>query len=157
MEVTNGGRVRVLAPVSGNVVAQSEIPDEVFAAGLVGPGLAIHASGANQYALAPISGRIVKAFPHAFAISGTECAVLVHLGIDTIRLRGAGFEVLVAEGAEVSSGTPIVSWTPDEIAAAGFSPMVPVVALDCAEHSVRLHSKPGDAIKAGELLFEVTP
>ena len=101
--------IDVLAPLDGTVVDLESVPDDVFAQKLVGDGLAIDPSGA--VAVAPVSGTIVKLFPggHAFGMEadgGVE--LIVHLGLDTIELKGEGFEKLAVEGQVVSAGTPIV-------------------------------------------------
>jgi PTS system N-acetylglucosamine-specific IIA component len=54
----------------------------------------------------------------------------VHLGIDTVQLKGEGFRLIASEGDEVTAGTPVVEWNPGAIAAGGRSPVCPVVALD---------------------------
>src|ERR1700694_6195805 len=101
--------IDVLAPLDCTVVERESVPDEVFAQKMVGDGLAIDPSGA--VAVAPVSGTLVKLFPggHAFGIStsaGVE--LIVHLGLDTIELKGEGFENIATEGQKVTAGTPIV-------------------------------------------------
>ena len=147
-----GPRVRVLAPVGGRVLALRDVPDPVFAAELVGPGVAINPARTGRVcATSPVAGTVVKLHPHAFVVQATGgAAVLVHLGIDTVQLAGAGFELLVPEGAQVGAGAGIVSWNPAEVAAGGRSAICPVVALDAAALvDVR---KAGD-VAAGDPLF----
>lgn len=121
---------QVLAPVAGDVLPLSEAPDPVFAAEMVGSGVAIRPRGPREEAVAPISGKLVKVMPHAYVIAGANGGVLVHLGIDTVKLDGEGFDVLVTEGDEVAAGAPVVAWTPADIAARGLSELVLVCALD---------------------------
>jgi PTS system N-acetylglucosamine-specific IIA component len=120
----------VLAPVAGRAMPISEVPDPVFAGLMVGPGIGIDPELVPGTAVAPIAGTIVKLHPHAFVISGEAGAVLVHLGIDTVQLKGEGFELHAAEGATVAAGDPIVSWNPADVVAGGKSAAVPVVALE---------------------------
>ena len=125
--------LQVLAPVPGTVVAMADVPDPVFAAALVGPGVAVDPSRSLQRAVSPIGGRIVKLHPHAFVVVTQDGrGVLVHLGIDTVQLKGQGFTLLAAEGDEVASGAPVVEWDPAAVEAGGRSPVCPVVALDAA-------------------------
>ena len=101
--------IDVLAPLDGTVVELENVPDEVFAQKMVGDGLAIDPSGA--VAVAPVSGTLVRLFPggHAFGIATSNgVELIVHLGLDTIELKGEGFEKLAVEGQTVSAGTPIV-------------------------------------------------
>src|SRR5690348_7946646 len=80
----SGLMVQVLAPVAGLRQEVSNVPDPVFAQGIVGPGAAISPHHGKQCAVAPIDGTLVKVLPHAFLVlSDRGPAVLVHLGIDT--------------------------------------------------------------------------
>ena len=99
----------ILAPLDGTVVDLEKVPDEVFAQKMVGDGVAIDPSG--EIAVAPVAGTLVKLFPggHAFGIAADNgIELIVHLGLDTIELEGAGFENIATEGQVVQIGTPIV-------------------------------------------------
>jgi PTS system N-acetylglucosamine-specific IIA component len=127
----------VLAPVEGAAVGLAAVPDPVFSAGLVGPGTAIDPLRGPGKAVAPIAGKIMKLHPHAYVIVGDDGkGVLVHLGIDTVQLKGEGFQLLAAEGDRVSAGQPVVAWDPAAIEASGRSPVCPVVALDALSEAV---------------------
>ena len=117
----------VLAPVGGQALPLREVPDPVFAAALVGPGVAIDPARVGQVvAVSPVAGKLVKLHPHAFVVQTADGAgVLVHLGIDTIQLAGEGFDLLVAEGVEVASGEAVVAWNPAEVEAGGRSAVCP--------------------------------
>ena len=128
----------VSAPVAGTVVALADVPDPVFAQQIVGSGIAIDPERTESTVVAPADGRLLKLHPHAFVLLTAEGkGLLVHLGIDTVQLEGAGFELLVAEGDDVTAGTPIVRWNPGEIEAGGRSPVVPVVVMDSAPDRVQ--------------------
>jgi PTS system N-acetylglucosamine-specific IIA component len=120
----------ILSPCSGRVIALDEVPDAVFAGRIVGPGVAIDPDRGPATVVAPISGRLVKLHPHAFVIAGADVAVLVHLGIDTVQLGGAGFTLHAAERTDIAAGDPIVSWDPAAVDAGGRSPVVPIILLD---------------------------
>ncbi|CAO97376.1 PTS N-acetyl glucosamine transporter subunit IIABC [Erwinia tasmaniensis] len=99
----------LVAPVSGTVVAIDRVPDEAFASRAVGDGLAIQPTSSTV--VAPASGTLVKIFNtnHAFCLeteNGVE--VVVHMGLDTVALKGQGFTRLAEEGAEVVAGQPIL-------------------------------------------------
>ena len=89
--------------------------------------------------LAPVSGTVAALFPtgHAFAISSdnSSAQVMVHIGIDTVKLNGEGFQALVAQGDHVDAGQPVVKIDLAAIRAAGFDPTVFVVACERAEGS----------------------
>ncbi|MEU5694600.1 PTS glucose transporter subunit IIA [Actinosynnema sp. NPDC020468] len=142
----------VQSPVSGRVVSLTEVPDPVFAQAMVGPGVAVEPDRAAADVVAPIDGTIVTLHPHAFVVASPEgAAVLVHLGIDTVKRKGEGFTLHVVKGEEVRAGQPVVTWDPTEIEAAGFAPICPVVALD-ATAEVLLDLASGE-VKAGDRLF----
>ena len=119
----------MLAPLDGTVVDLEDVPDEVFAQKMAGDGVAIAPSG--QLAVAPVSGDLVKLFPggHAFGIAmkdGVE--LIVHIGLDTIELKGAGFENIASEGQVVKAGTPIVRFDRATIERMGKVMISPVVS-----------------------------
>ncbi|PSL02394.1 PTS system N-acetylglucosamine-specific IIA component (Glc family) [Haloactinopolyspora alba] len=155
--MTDASPVDVLAPVSGQVIDLADVPDPVFAGAFVGPGLAVDPRrDGRTVALAPAAGRLVKLHPHAFVVQTAGGAgVLTHLGIDTVQLDGAGFELHVAEGDEVAAGAPVVTWDPAAVERDGRSPTVPVVALDAAAEALVDRHEPGP-IEAAGLLFTWT-
>ncbi|PXY19202.1 PTS sugar transporter subunit IIA [Prauserella muralis] len=143
----------VQSPVAGTVAAMADVPDPVFAQAMVGPGIAVQPAGGRADAVAPIDGTVVTLHPHAFVVAGEDGrAVLVHLGIDTVKQKGTGFTLHVVQGESVRAGQPVVGWDPDAVREAGYSPIVPVVALD-ARQEVLAPAEPGTAVAAGEELF----
>src|SRR3712207_7228661 len=95
--------MQILAAVSGTAVPLSEVADEVFAQGMAGEGGAIVPARSGE-AIAPASGTLVKLFEggHAFGIETDDgVELIVHVGLDTIELRGAGFEKVATEGDRV--------------------------------------------------------
>jgi PTS system glucose-specific IIA component len=148
------GSLAVLAPVAGSVLALADVPDPVFAQQIVGSGVAIDPERAESTVVAPADGRLLKLHPHAFVLlTAAGKGLLVHLGIDTVQLEGEGFELLVAEGDEVTTGTPIVRWDPAAIEAGGRSPIVPIVVMDSAPDSV--HPEATGTVRAGDPIFTV--
>jgi PTS system glucose-specific IIA component len=146
----------VLVPCPGRLIPLTEAPDPVFAAEMVGPGVAIDPDPGEVTVVSPIAGKIVKLHPHAFVVlDSSGIGVLVHLGINTVRLEGKGFEVLAAEGMTVAAGDPIVRWDPAAITGDGISTLVPVVAMDRPKGSIPPPAA-GAAAVVGEVLFTVT-
>lgn len=143
----------VCAPVPGRARSLAEVPDPVFAAALVGPGVAVDPERGPLTARAPVSGRLATLHPHAYVVvADDERGVLVHLGIDTVQLAGAGFELLAAQGDRVVAGGPVVGWNAARIEAGGRSPVCPVVALDAAPEAVSRLAADG-VVPAGAELF----
>lgn len=144
------------APLPGRVLALADVPDPVFAGQLVGAGVAIEPER-NRGALevrAPISGKLLKLHPHAFVILGAAGGgVLVHLGIDTVKLKGEGFTLLAQEGDEVDTGDPVVRFDPNEIDNAGYPAISPVVVMDSKPNSVATNMIDAE-VSTGDGLFE---
>ena len=98
-------------PLQGRVLAAEDIPDPAFAANALGASFAIDPTGGDGIVRAPANGSVATIFPTRHAIgletdNGLE--ILIHIGIDTVKLNGEGFEVLVKEGEHVAAGQPLV-------------------------------------------------
>ena len=143
----------VHAPLAGRVLALADLPDPVFAEAMVGPGLAIDPVPRTGRidVVSPLTGTMGALHPHAFAVETGAGAALVHLGLDTVTLKGAPFTVRVSAGQAVREGEIIVEWQIEEIGA--LSPVVPVVALG-ATQVVRI-AEPGTEIESGAPLFRI--
>lgn len=150
----------VRAPVQGRAVALSEVPDKTFAAGSVGPGLAIEPDGGADgvvEAVAPVSGKIMQLLPHAYAImTDDKTAVLVHLGLDTVKLKGEGFTAHVAKGDRVVQGQPVITYDVGAVAATGHPTVVPVVVMDARGATVDGLVEPSAPVSTMRPLFTVT-
>ncbi|MTD59254.1 PTS sugar transporter subunit IIA [Amycolatopsis pithecellobii] len=143
----------VASPVAGRAVPMSEVPDPVFAQAMVGPGMAVEPEGGEQDAVAPIDGTVVTLHPHAFVVAGADGkGVLVHLGIDTVKQKGEGFTLHVVKGESVRAGQPLIRWNPESVRAAGYAPVVPVVALDASAEALSELLADGP-VTTGEQLF----
>ncbi len=121
----------IASPLDGTIVPLSDVPDPVFSKGIMGPGIAVMPSGDTAYS--PGSGMVVTAQPtgHAFGLvldGGIE--VLIHVGIDTVNLKGEGFDVKVKRGDRVAVGTPLVTFDRKVIEDAGYSMVTPVIVLN---------------------------
>lgn len=137
--VATAATLRLRAPVAGRVLALGEVPDPMFAEGTMGPGLAIDPSG--DVIVAPADATVASVFPTGHAIGlllddGTE--LLIHIGIDTVGLKGDGFETLVSAGEHVRAGTPLLRFDVGRIRAAGLSPITPIVVLNNTEATIEL-------------------
>jgi glucose-specific phosphotransferase system IIA component len=121
----------VLAPVGGRAVPLQDVPDPVFSAGMVGYGAAIDPPRGVIDAVAPVSGKILKLLPHAFVVmTPDKVGVLVHLGLDTVQLKGDGFTAHVSQGDDVTAGQLVITYDVPAIVAKGLNPIVPVVVMD---------------------------
>ncbi|MDI9893665.1 beta-glucoside-specific PTS transporter subunit IIABC [Rhodococcus sp. IEGM 1381] len=125
------GSVDVVSPVDGTIVTLAEVPDRVFSAGILGQGFGVIPS--EGVVRAPISGTVVTVMKtgHAYGIKSAEgVEVLVHIGIDTVRMNGAGFTPRVARGDAVTAGDVIAEFDIAAVQQAGFDPMTLVVVTN---------------------------
>ncbi|MGC8843842.1 MAG: PTS sugar transporter subunit IIA [bacterium] len=138
----------VYAPLTGRLFSIEDVPDPVFAQKIVGNGVAIEPSSSIAYA--PIDGfvsAVVKG-GHAIAIkdeNGLE--LLIHIGIDTVKLKGEGFNCLVKEGDEVEMGEKIIEFDIEKISEKGLPLISPIVVLtaNCQLHFL---APPGSFVQA---------
>ncbi|VHL45060.1 PTS beta-glucoside transporter subunit IIBCA [Streptococcus pyogenes] len=122
------------APMTGEMLFLSEVPDETFSSKLLGEGFAILPSEGEVYA--PFDGEVITFFPtkHAVALKNTRgVEVLIHVGIDTVELKGQGFEQLVSVGDFVKRGQALLKMDIDFITSKGYSLISPVVVTNSAE------------------------
>ncbi len=146
----------VVAPVIGRVTALGDVPDATFAQGLVGHGVAIDPPRERVDAVAPVSGRLVKLWPHAYVIlTDDNVGVLVHLGLDTVQLEGQGFETHAAEGDRVEVGETIVTADMAAIEESGRNPIVPVVVMDSKADQVTVVAEATAQVAALDALLTV--
>ncbi|UVI34947.1 PTS sugar transporter subunit IIA [Brevibacterium spongiae] len=147
--------VTIAAPITGTVVPLTGVPDPVFAKALVGPGAAIDpGEGATLTVTAPVSGKLTSLKPHAFVISHRpDQGVLVHLGIDTVHLGGAGFTLRAEAGQQVEAGDEIIVWDLAAARQAEKSVVVPVVVLEADVEDLSVAE--AGPIDAGDSLIRI--
>lgn len=132
----------VTAPFSGKLVPLSSVPDETFASGVLGEGIAIEPS--DGLFCSPVSGTVesIAETRHAIGFAGDNgLEILVHVGLETVGLKGEGFEILVKEGDTVKEGQPVAKVDLDLIRARGLNTITSIVLtggaddmeLNCAE------------------------
>lgn len=147
--------VEVASPVGGLAAPLSEVPDPVFSQAMLGPGVAVKPKQGLSEALAPVPGSVASLHPHAFVVVTLEGpAILVHLGIDTVKLRGTGFTVHVVAGDTVTAGQKVITWDPSEVEAKGYSSVCPVVVLE-TDSDVLLDIRDDGQVVPGDALFTV--
>ena len=145
----------VCAPVSGEMVAMTEIPDETFATGVLGEGVGIKPT--ESRVVAPFSGTIssVADSHHAVGVTSPEgLEVLIHVGVDTVDMGGKGFTAKVKEGDSVVAGQELIAFDCKAIQAAGH-PDIVVVLLTNAEDYEKLNIAPAGAVQTGTEIIRV--
>ena len=151
-----GAVTQIAAPVAGTVIPLSEVPDAVFAKGIVGRGVGIDPTG--NTITSPGAGKIIVAQDtgHAVGIkldSGIE--LLIHVGIDTVNLAGKGFTVHIARGDRVKAGDPLVTFNRATIEAAGYSMITPVLVTNPKKFTSIEQATSGQ-VREGEAIITVT-
>ncbi|GAA2590165.1 hypothetical protein GCM10009862_30520 [Microbacterium binotii] len=145
--------LEVFSPVDGTVVPLSETPDAAFADGSLGQGVAIIPRSGALYA--PFDATVAAAFPtgHAIGLRHADGAeVLIHIGIDTVKLAGEHFSLKVTGGQQVSKGDLLVEFDIEAIAAAGYDLTTPVIVTN-ADLYPTVASPASGPIAHGEPLF----
>jgi phosphoenolpyruvate-protein phosphotransferase len=147
--------LKIMAPFDGWCAPLDEVPDEVFAGRMLGDGLAVDPTSA--IVLAPCEGQIVTLPQSAHAISIRGAAgfdVLIHIGIDTVRLAGKGFDARVKPGSRVQAGEELIRFDLDIVARGAKSLITPIVVT--SDGAVITNRRAPGAVRAGELLFEIS-
>lgn len=147
-----GVRRPILAPLSGSLRLLSAVPDPVFSGGMMGPGVAIEPDG--DVAVAPADGvlAVLHSAGHAFGIQTSDgLEILVHIGLDTVNLKGRGFSTVRTRGDHVAAGDPIVRFDRAAIRREGYQTVSPVVFPSIPEGAV-LTFVEAPQVVAGEVL-----
>ena len=146
----------LVSPITGDIVALEQVPDEAFASKAVGDGVAVKPT--DKTVVAPAAGTVVKIFNtnHAFCLETENGAeIVVHMGIDTVALNGQGFKRLVEEGAEVQAGQPILEMDLDYLNANARSMISPVVCSNSDDYSALVILATGKVVAGQTPLYEI--
>ena len=146
----------LVSPITGDIVALDQVPDEAFASKAVGDGVAVKPTA--KIVVAPAAGTIVKIFNtnHAFCLETAKGAeIVVHMGIDTVALDGKGFTRLVEEGAEVTAGQPILEMDLDFLNANARSMVSPVVCSNIDDFGGLIVKAQGQVVAGETPLYEI--
>lgn len=149
-------KVLVKAPIDGEYLALEHVPDPVFSQKMMGDGIAI--VGCGEIVSAPIDGilTLVAETKHAFGIlddNGIE--LMVHVGLDTVQLKGTGFTVLAKLGEHVKQGTPILKLDLNYLLTQKVNLITPIIVLNSQEHPLT-HMETPSQVRAGiDGIFEI--
>lgn len=147
--------IRIYSPISGELIELKDVQDEAFSSGMLGPGVAIIPQDGEV--VSPLKGHVTTLLPsrHAIGITGESgIEILIHIGIDTVRLGGLHFTANVNEGDEVIAGQPLIRFDNEAIKALGFDLVTPVIVVN-ADEFMKVDFNRQSQIKANELLMSV--
>ena len=147
----------VTAPIKGRSVPLSEVADPTFSQGLLGPGMAIVPDSGPV--VSPVDGEVLVAFPtgHAYGLrSASGVELLIHVGMDTVKLDGKGFTPHVKAGDKVRRGTPLVDVDWAAIKAAGYETVTPVVVSNATKFGGVSETSPTE-VNLGDAFYSVAP
>lgn len=156
-EVPAGPTVSVVyTPIKGKAIPLSEVKDEVFSSGMLGEGAAIEPSEGK--AVSPVNGTVEAVFDTKHAIGlkaedGTE--VLIHIGLDTVKLNGKYYDVKVKAGDSVKVGDLLVTFDIPAIKKEGYPVTTPVIISNTADYSEIKKSASG-TVEKGDALIVLT-
>lgn len=143
----------VYSPASGRVEQAPDLPDPVFAAGFMGPCLGVWPTDGHVFA--PLSGTITASMPHAFAFRGDDgIEVLLHVGVDTVEMKGDGFTIHVKKGEHVEVGEPLLTFDREKVAKAGYCDIVMTVITN-ADCFACVNPVADGEVTVGTKLFQV--
>ena len=126
----------IYAPVSGKVICREDIPDETFASGIMGEGVGIKPE--EEIIVAPFDGEITSVVDTGHAVGLTSfdgVELLIHVGVDTVKMQGDGFQVFVTEGQKVKTGEKLLKFDRDKIRKAGYSDTTAVLVTNSDDYS----------------------
>lgn len=148
-------RIVISSPISGVAADITTAPDEAFAEKMMGDGAVV--TPEDPYIYAPEDGEVAFVFETKHAVgfvTETGISLLIHVGIDTVKLNGEGFEALVESGQKVKKGEPMLKLDIDYLSKNAPSLVSPVLCTEL-EDNQRIHLLKEGKVKAGEPLFEI--
>lgn len=148
--------IAIAAPVSGMVIPLEQVPDPTFAQGILGKGAAIEP--AEGCIIAPADGTVDMMFDtgHAVSMTTTDGAeLLIHVGIDTVQLKGAHYKACCKTGDKVKKGDLLIEFDPAAIRDAGYSIVTPVIVCNTDRFS-DIRTAATGAVVAGDPLLTLS-
>nr|WP_207554569.1 glucose-specific PTS transporter subunit IIBC [Staphylococcus schleiferi] len=155
VQIEGTRNVSVVAPGDGKIVPLSDVPDQVFSQKLMGDGVALIPQ--NSEICAPFNGTVKTIFPtrHAIGLESTDgVELLIHIGIDTVKLNGEGFEALVQVDEEVVEGQPLMKVDLSYIEQHAPSIVTPLIVTNLDGGTLEFEAD--QEVKKGQKLFTVT-
>ena len=152
---TNGKTITLYSHMNGTVVKLEDVEDEVFSQKILGEGAAVEPSEGKLYA--PCDGKIDSVFDTKHAVnmvSDDGVEILLHIGIDTVKLGGQYFEAHVSDGQEVKKGELLISFDIDKIKAAGYKVTTPLIIGNTDDYA-SVEPVAQNSVSAGDMILKI--
>ena len=152
---TNGKTITLYSHMNGTAVKLEDVEDEVFSQKILGEGAAVEPSEGKLYA--PCDGKIDSVFDTKHAVnmvSDDGVEILLHIGIDTVKLGGQYFEAHVSDGQEVKKGDLLISFDMDKIKAAGYKVTTPLIIGNTDDYA-SVEPAAENSISAGDIILKI--
>lgn len=152
----NGNSITLKTPVEGEAVPLSAVPDPTFSQELLGKGAAIIPT--NGRVVSPVNGKVLGIFRtcHALTLQSEDGAeILIHIGLDTVKLDGKHYTPHVKKGDPVKVGQLLIEFDLDAIKAAGYNTITPVLVCNVDEY--KSVTGASGIVKTGDTLITLTP
>lgn len=147
--------VEIAAPVTGKLISLKDVPDPTFSEEMVGKGVAIIPEGKEIYS--PVEGKITTVFitGHAVGITTKEgIDLLIHIGMDTVNLKGEGFEIKVKDGEHIKAGDLLIVADLDKLKEKGYKLETPVIICNPDQFNNITYTEPG-SISKGDIIMKI--
>ena len=149
--------IAVLAPMEGELMPLSAVPDPAFAQEILGKGVAIKPEKGRV--VSPVSGTVSQVFETGHAVSLTSAQgveILIHIGMDTVALKGQGFTTVAKDGQHVESGDVLIEFDIEKITAAGYSIITPIIICNTDNYKT-FHVKAPQYVQEGVEIITLEP
>ncbi|WP_442597705.1 glucose-specific PTS transporter subunit IIBC [Neobacillus sp. D3-1R] len=156
LQTKNDKEEAFISPIAGEIKPITDVPDQVFSGKMMGDGFAIVPS--EGMIVSPVNGKVINLFPtkHALGLlSDDGREILIHVGIDTVKLKGEGFETLVSENDRVEAGQPLLKVDLEYIKANAPSIITPIVFTNLGQGESIQIKKPGQVALKEENVIEI--
>lgn len=149
-----GSKIKLLAPMSGKLIDITEVEDITFSQKFLGDGVAIQPT--DGLVVSPVEGKIMQVFhtKHALGINVRGIEILIHIGMNTVELKGEGFEVFVEEGDKVKAGDKLVKVDLNLLKQRGYPTETPIVITNM-EDIKDLEKKSGNVTAGVDEIMEI--
>ncbi len=152
----SGQKMTVMLPIDGKVIPLEQLPDETFASAILGPGCGVEPTGDTVYA--PFDGTVTQVPESLHAVgmmSDDGIELLIHVGIDTVKLDGVPFTAHVKEGDRVQAGDLLIEFDRQAILDAGYDLATPIIISNSDDYR-EIDTVASSAVEAGQPLLTVS-